>query len=161
AAKGGSAVGSGDHRPLHPHPRHLSVPGEDEERPDGRDSAHQRPAGIAEIAADLRLRGERRPPRYRKQAGISEGRGLLRATAPRPCRQVLRLPDGARPASDRRQAMRRPAAFLAPTADYVVLLSFAAGADVSGFAAGVSALLPDDALLSAEAVLVSLVPSLF
>ena len=52
-----------------------------QERSHRRDPADQRPARAAEEAADLRLRGQRRPPRHRQQARVPEGGGLLRAAA--------------------------------------------------------------------------------
>ena len=65
AAEARSAVRSGDHRPLHPHARHFSGAGRHQERSHRRNPADQRSAGAAEDAADLRLRGQRRPPRHR------------------------------------------------------------------------------------------------
>ncbi len=50
-----SAVGSGDHRPLHSHARHFPGAGGDEKRPHGRNPAHKWFAGAAEIPADLRV----------------------------------------------------------------------------------------------------------
>ena len=47
---------------------------------------------LLKIAADLRLRDQRRPPRHRQQARLPEGGRLFRAAAARPRRQVLRLP---------------------------------------------------------------------
>ena len=71
AAARRSAVGPGDHRPLHPDARHLPGARGHQERPDRRDPADQRPARAAEDAADLRLRGQRRPPRHGQQARAS------------------------------------------------------------------------------------------
>ncbi len=53
-------------------------------------------ARAVENAAHLRLRGQRRAPRHRQQAGIPEGRGVLRAAAAGPGRQVLGVPRVAR-----------------------------------------------------------------
>ena len=89
AAARRSAVRSRDHRPLHPDAGHLPGARGDQERPHRRDSAHQRPARAAEDAADLRLRGQGRPPRHRQQARVPEGGGVLRAAAAGPRRQVL------------------------------------------------------------------------
>ena len=44
---------------------------------------------LLKIAADLRLRGQGRPPRHRQQARLPEGGGVLRAAAARSRRQVL------------------------------------------------------------------------
>ena len=66
--QGRGAVGSRDHRPLRADARHLPRARRDQERSHRRDSADQRPARAAEDAADLRLRGQRRPPRHRQQA---------------------------------------------------------------------------------------------
>ena len=44
---------------------------------------------LLEVAADLRVRGQRRPPRHRQQARIPEGGRLFRAAAARSGRQVL------------------------------------------------------------------------
>src|SRR5581483_6910459 len=52
-----------------------------QERSHRRDSAHQRPAPAAALAADLRVRDQRRPPRHRKQTGIPESARVLRAAA--------------------------------------------------------------------------------
>ena len=90
AAARRSAVRPRDHRPLHPDAGHLPRAGRDQERPHRRNPADQRPARAAEDAADLRLRGQGRPPRHRQQAGIPEGGGLLRAAAAGPGRASSR-----------------------------------------------------------------------
>ena len=53
-------------------------------RPDRRDPADQRPPPAAAGPADLRVRGEGRPPRHGQQARVPEGGGLLRAPAAGP-----------------------------------------------------------------------------
>ena len=49
---------------------------------DGRDSADQRAAPPAAVASDLCVRSPGRPPRHRQQAGVSQGRDVLRAQEP-------------------------------------------------------------------------------
>ena len=59
-----------------------------------RDPADQRPAPPAAGPADLRVRGEGRPPRHRQQARVPEGGRLLRAAAAGPGRGVQGVPAG-------------------------------------------------------------------
>ena len=47
--------------------------------------------GVCCRPAAVCLRGRRRPPRHRQQAGVPEGRGLLRAEAARPGRALPRV----------------------------------------------------------------------
>ena len=108
AAARRGAVGPGDHRPLHPHARHLPGARGDQERPHRRDPADQRPARAAEVAADLRLRGQGRPPRHRQQARIPEGGRVLRAAAAGSGRAVLAP-------TSRRSDCRRPSASASAT----------------------------------------------
>ena len=91
AAARRGAVRPRDHRPLRADAGHLPGAGRDQERSDRRDPADQRPARAAEDAADLRLRSQRRAPRHRQQARLSEGGGLLRAAPAGSRRQVLGL----------------------------------------------------------------------
>ena len=79
--------------------------GRDQERSHRRNPADQRPARAAEDAADLRLRGQRRPPRHRQQARVPEGGRLLRAAAAGSRRQVLGLPRVARSQGAGRQTV--------------------------------------------------------
>jgi hypothetical protein len=56
-------------------------------------SADQRPEAPVEIPPDVRVRGARRPARYRQQTRVLEGRPLLRPPAPRsgrPLREYLK-----------------------------------------------------------------------
>ena len=87
-----SPVRSRDHRTLHPDARHLPRARGDRVGPDRRDPADQRPARPAQAAADLRLRGRRRPPRHRQQARVPEGGRVLRVEAAGPGRAVPRVP---------------------------------------------------------------------
>ena len=87
-----SAVGPGDHRPLHPDAGYLPGARGDGQRSHRRDPADQRPAPAAEGAADLRLPDRRRAPRHRQQARIPEGGRLFRAAAAGPRGAVPRLP---------------------------------------------------------------------
>ena len=80
AARGG-ALEPRDHRPLHPHARHLPGARGHGPRSHGRNSADERAARAAENAADLRLRDLRSPARHRQQAGVPEGARLLRAAS--------------------------------------------------------------------------------
>ena len=61
AAARRGAVRSRHHRPVRLDAGHLPRARRHQERPHGRDSAHQWSARASEVAADLRLRGERRP----------------------------------------------------------------------------------------------------
>ena len=95
-----SAVGSGDHRPLHPDARHL--PGARGDRQD-RTGEIQLTNGLRRLLKTRPIYGcrdRRRPPRHRQQARVPEGRRLLRAAAAGPAepfREYLRRSICSRP----------------------------------------------------------------
>ncbi len=80
----GRTVRPGHHRPLHSDARHLR--GARGGSGNGSTGEIQLTNGLKRLlphAADLRVRGHRRAPRHRQQAGLSEGGGVLRAAASR------------------------------------------------------------------------------
>ena len=68
------AVGPGHHRPLHPDAGHLRLAGGNRQGPHRRDSADQRVAAPAALAAHLCLPGRRRATRHGQQAGVPRRR---------------------------------------------------------------------------------------
>ena len=100
------AVEPRHHRALRADARHLPGARRDRARKgsDRGDPADQRAAPPAEDAADLRLQGRWRAPRHGEQAGVPEGRRLLRAAPAGPGGAVPRVPARARPRRSCRDA---------------------------------------------------------